>query len=82
MTITTHTPEDHPPPARRRYVRLIPIEAVGRVARPTRVYTTRCGNRIVEIRCPYCDSTHTHGWPSDSASAPGWRRPHCGARQP
>lgn len=39
----------------------------------------RTGVRTVEIKCPHCPETHTHGWPlTDAEGSPiGHRSAHC-----
>lgn len=32
---------------------------------------------IVEVRCPFCGRTHSHGWPPGEPTI-GTRRAHCG----
>lgn len=34
--------------------------------------------RLVTVKCPFCQKTHTHGWPySDGWTPPGTRVVHC-----
>lgn len=48
----------------------------------TAVHVHKSGrSRTVEISCPYCGETHTHGWPFTS-EAPGHRVEHCVDRAP
>jgi hypothetical protein len=47
------------------------------IARVTAIHPNGPLHCIVEISCPLCGKTHTHGWPRDG-HAPGHRVAHCG----
>lgn len=51
-----------------RALRIIP--PVNREAHPNRVYT-------VEVRCPYCNKVHTHGWRAPGGELLPQRLAHC-----
>ncbi len=35
------------------------------------------GATIVEVECPHCGGTHTHGLPDGTCSGAEWRGAHC-----
>jgi hypothetical protein len=52
------------------------------IASIVRIYVHK-GNRLVQVKCPYCRQLHTHGWPVEDGNGPTHRGAHCaGVRQP